>query len=265
MIDAGQACDCRDGEPQRVSLDGGAADAIDDAIRVEPEVDWEDTQTRLIASIAVGPGLVAGIFWFVAVAVWTVWPAIEEQWPYLLGIPWGIITVLWIAFFLYSEVSQRRPYYRSGSRTEALEGKGEKGVIEEGRVEAFELHQQRQAKRPVIRDAFLATPLVLRRTNETITVPAGRIELIVPEERWRKSRSVFLKWWTALPEAIYRAGMLMEAKATRGEEVELLDGALEEESVSEGTFRRAAETRLRWVPKGGRVRLRLVEARAFQK
>lgn len=42
MLDRDQACECPT-EPRHILLDEDAADAIDEAIRVEPRIDWDAT------------------------------------------------------------------------------------------------------------------------------------------------------------------------------------------------------------------------------
>lgn len=259
MLDRDQACEC---EGKHVALDGDAAERIEEALLVQPHFSVDDMMTRLAMSMLVGPGAVGLVFLCIGLAVFPAWPPIEHLWPYVLGIPFGLITVGWGGFFLWSELSQRRPYFRAGPAPPAradVEG-AEIATIESGQIVALALHMQRKVDKPVVRDAFIEPALVLRRSGEHITVPAGRVELVVPPERWRSGRSTSVArgLWLWLPEDMWRAGAIMEAKTRRGEQVALFDGELEEVGKHDESFRQAAQRQLRWVPNGGRVRVKLV-------
>jgi len=258
MLDPDQACECGG---SHVTLDENAAERIEEALLVQPEFSVDDMMTRLAMSMLVGPGAVAFVFLCIGLAVFPTWPPIEDLWPYVLGIPYALITVSWTGFFIWSELSQRRPYFRAGPAPPArmdIEG-AEVATIESGHIVALALHMRRKADKPVVRDAFIEQDLVLRRSGEHITVPAGRVELVVPPERWRSGRSTSVArgLWLWLPEDMWRSGAIMEAKTRRGEQVALFEGELEEVGKHEESFRQAAQRQLRWVPNAGRVRVKL--------
>ena len=259
MLDRDQACECAG---EHVALDEIAAERIEEALLVQPHFSMEEMFERLGASLVVGPGAVALVFLCIGLFLYGSWPAFGVLWPYVLGIPLAVLTVTWGAFFTWSELSQRKPYFRAGPAAPArvdIEG-AEIATIESGQIVAYALHQQRKADKPIVRDALVEGELILRRSGEHITVPLGRVELVLPAERWRRARStaVARAIWRWLPEDMWRAGAIMEAKTRRGEQVALFDGALEEAGKGEASFRQAAQKELRWVPNQGRVRVKLV-------
>lgn len=255
LLDAGQACRCE----HRRFIDLGASDAhaqIEASILVTPNVDAEELRNNAIIGSATALGPIALVFFGFYLLVRALAPEIAEHWPWFLGVPYALIAIGWIAFMTWSALEERKPYYSAADHFAPKEG-GLEGRLDAGRLVASEIQQRGAKHRVVVRDAWIEEPLVLKRAGERITVPIGRVEVYLPERRFRAGSSPLVATWP-LPEAVFRAGVLMTAGLRRGDRVALYDGELVPEGHDETGFREAAEARLRWVPKDGRTKLFLV-------
>lgn len=258
LLDEGQRCPC--GEKARtVPLVDGADDAIEKALLVIPHLDGEDLTSRIVVGSVTALGPVGLVFFLGYVMIFAVAPPLAEAWPWFLGIPYAVIAAGWIAFMTWSTLEERKPYYRAVRRARPRPERVEEARVDTGRLIATELHQRRDAELVVVRDARVEEPLVLRRAGQRITVPAGRVDVYFPADRWRSGPAPLVAEWRALPEEILRAGALLGAKLRAGDRVALFDGELEPLGRDETGFREAAEESFRWVPAGGRSRLLVLE------
>lgn len=256
LLDAGQACSCEHGR----WIDLGASDAearIEASILVTPNVDTADLTNRIVVGSVAVLGPIAVVFFVFYGGIRVLSLELAEAWPFFLGLPYALLAVGWAGFMTWSALEERKPYYSAVNHFPPGRdvADGPEGRLDAGRLVVSEIQQRGAKHRVVVRDAWIEEPLVLERAGERITVPAGRVEVYLPGTRFRAARSPLVDTWKAMPEAVFRAGVLQTAELRRGDRVALYDGELVPEGQSETTFREAAATRLRWVPHGERTKL----------
>lgn len=257
LLDPGQACACGPHAIElRLDADGAEA-AIEARLLVTPNVDTGELMGNAIVGSITVLGPIAVAFFGIYVVVHLLAPEVAASWPFFLGAPYALLALGWIAFMTWSSMEERKPYYVAADHF-AAKAVGIEGRLEAGRLVVTEIHQRGQRHRVVVRDARIEEPLVLRRPGERITVPVGRVEIYLPEGRFRAGSSPLVAQWRALPRALFDAGVLVSGGLRRGDRVVLHDGELVPEGRDETGFREAAEARLRWVPNGGRTKLLVV-------
>lgn len=254
LLDPGQGCECATRE-RYVPLDAEAASTIEALTLVVPEIDREDTTHRAIVGSVVVLGPIAVVFVGVYATLGPFVPAIAEQWPWILGVPYLLLAALLGGFLAWSAMEERKPYCSSTSHVRPRPEPAEEARLDAGSLVTTEIHQRREATRIVVRDARIEEALVLRRAGAQILVPAGRVDVVMPPERWRPGPTPLVAEWRALPEIIFGAGVLSRAAARRGDRVLLHGGHLEPLGRDEAGFREASEERFRWIPDDGRTKL----------
>lgn len=255
LLDPGQRCGCgRAARP--VALDApDAAAVIEAAILVAPNVDRSDLAGRLFVSSLATLAPIGVLFLLLGAAGDALIPGVLAYWPWFLGLPYGLVAACWLAFVIYSAAEERRPYYGAVPRGEVASGETIEATLAEGALVATELHQRRDPKLVVLRDARVEEALVLRRPGERITVPIGRVDVRVPDARWRHGSSPLAASWRGLPPPIRGAGSAATARLRRGDRVALCGGTLEPVEGEGAGFREAAERHYHWIPSDGRTKL----------
>ncbi|MCB9597036.1 MAG: hypothetical protein H6719_30210 [Sandaracinaceae bacterium] len=258
LLDAGQTCECgAKGLP--IPLDDAAADRIEAELLVAPKVEpGGELRAAAAGMLVLGP--IAFAFFFGYHALNGVAPAVAEQWPWFLGLPYLAIAIGWVGFLWWSAIEDRKPYCGAAVRSRPRPEATEEGLLETGSIVATEIHQRLSAHDVVVRDGRIEEPLLLRRSGQQIVVPVGRVDVLFAPERFRAGSTPLVSEWGALPRVVFTAGALRKASAHRGERVVLYDGHLEPLEREETGFREAAEERFRWVPAGGRTRIAIGHA-----
>lgn len=261
LTDRGQPCDCA-GAP--LALDDGAEEKIDEAILKKPTVDHGDLMLRVGVSALLGPGAAILVCVALGLLVESVFPAIGQDLPWLLGVPLSAVTVGWAGVIAWSTLEQQRPYYTAGRMPAPLSGDpvfvGRLGA--RSTIVAAEVRPADEPGMVLVRDAYASEPFVVERSGQRMELPAGRLRLEAKASRWRlavgakAARGPIVSTWTALPEGLKRAGHLHRLELAPGTEVEVFGGNVDSIARTESSFREPALETLRY--EGARPCVRLV-------